>query len=177
MTLIELLVAMSLMAILSVMGYKSFSALLMSRERLMAVSAQWVDLARVFARLGSELGKLTPVSAPSPVPVPQAEGLRLDGEAGGQVLHLALPCNLLAGGVDDIVYRVGPDGVEWSTARAAGQAFPLLGAGYRVHWRLQLDDGQWVEDWHQGASGRPRLLEMQVSHTAFGTITRYWRLP
>ncbi|WP_293239445.1 prepilin-type N-terminal cleavage/methylation domain-containing protein [Paludibacterium sp.] len=170
MTLIELLVAMSLMAILSVLGYKAFSALLISRERLMAVSTQWVDLARVFARMSGEVGVLFP--APG-----AAAPLRLEGEAGQQALQLALPSSLLASGVDNIVYQAGPAGLEWSTARAAGQRFALLDAGYHVRWRLQLDDGRWVDGWQPGGTGRPRLLEMQVNSPVTGTITRYWRLP
>ncbi|WP_208108404.1 PulJ/GspJ family protein [Paludibacterium purpuratum] len=169
MTLIELLVAMSLMAILSVLGYKGFSALLISRERLMEVSAQWVDLARVFARLGGEVSNLSPAVGSVP-------SVQLEGDTDRQVLRLALPSSLLASGVDDVAYQVGVGGLDWSTARAAGQTFPLLGAGYRVHWRLQLEDGRWVDSWRQGGENRPRLLEMQVSNPAFGTITRYWRV-
>lgn len=168
MTLIELLVAMSLMAILSVLGYKGFSALLITRERLMAVSTQWVDLARVFARLGGELDRL-----PGDVP----GRLRLDGDDGRQVLTLQLPSSLLPSGVDTIVYRIDPNGLAWSTARAAGQSFALLDEGFRVQWRVQLADGRWSPSWGGGNSARPRLLEMRVTQPGVDTVTRYWSLP
>ncbi|BEV73364.1 hypothetical protein THUN1379_28460 [Paludibacterium sp. THUN1379] len=172
MTLIELLVAMSLMAILSVLGYQGFSALLIARERLLSVSAQWVDLARVFARVGHDLDRLPPLDGADPRP-----RLLLQGEPTNQVLSVWLPGTPSPGSLDQVRYRAGQEGLAWSSSRADGQFFPLLSSGARVQWRLQLDDGRWVEQWHGASANRPRLLEMQVRDRALGSVTRFWRLP
>lgn len=158
MTLIEVLVAMCLLAILSVLGYKAFSALLLTRERLMETSTRWIALSRVFGQVGDEISTL-----------PAGGGLRLEPDA----LRLASRRSDSA----EIVYRSGNDGLSWSSGRNEDRRFPVLGAEYRVSWSVQLDDGRVVARWRPGDAGRPAALGMHVSGPLVGTASRLWSLP
>jgi general secretion pathway protein J len=174
MTLIELLVAISVLAVLSVMGYKAFSALLISRERLLQVSAQWIELARLFRRVELDLDQLPSSEALDRSP---GKSLRLEGGSGAQRLALTVYSPQLASGRDILIYQSGNPGLSWSSLRAAGQNFPLLGADYDIGWRLRLDDGRWVEHWPDADGGVPRLLELRVRQSGIGAVTRWWSLP
>lgn len=175
MTLIEILVAMSVLAVLSVLGYKAFSALLISRERLMETSSQWVELARLFRRVEYDLDRL-PVSGTG---ASQNAFLRLDAAAGVQRLTLSVYSAASERERDRIVYQPGTDGLSWSSARAEARVYPLLGPDYRVRWRILLDDGRWVSAWpdREGDTGVPRALELQVAQQGIGAVTRLWSLP
>jgi len=173
MTLIELLVAMSVLAVLSVMGYKAFSALLISREHLMSTSTQWIALARAFRQIERDLGGL---------PLPDAErmtpsALRLDGEPAAQRLILTVFSAARASGRDILVYQQQSDGLSWSSLRAGGATEHVFGADYRIRWRILLDDGRWVMHWPDANGGVPRALEMQVTQNSLGAVTRLWSLP
>ncbi|UGA39341.1 prepilin-type N-terminal cleavage/methylation domain-containing protein [Chromobacterium haemolyticum] len=91
MTLIEILVAMSLLAILSVLGYKAFGSLLISRERLMQTSEQWVDAARAFRRLEGDLTGQMPAPTQGQGPSLGGSQLLLQSDGDGQTLT---PCRV-----------------------------------------------------------------------------------
>ncbi|WP_434633047.1 type II secretion system protein GspJ [Chromobacterium sp. CV08] len=186
MTLLEILVAMSLLAILSVMGYKAFGSLLIARERLMQTGAQWVDSARAFRRLESDLTGLQP----QPSAGDQQQGLVLgastltllqDGQ--GQTLVLEMVSTRYPGGMERVVYQSGGGGTSWSAGDAgagAPIAYPLLGKDVTVAWRVMLNDGSWQDAWPVGdtAQGRvPRALEMRIKMPGGRTVRRIWGLP
>ncbi|MCD0493531.1 GspJ family type II secretion system protein [Chromobacterium violaceum] len=186
MTLLEILVAMSLLAILSVMGYKAFGSLLIARERLMQTGEQWVDVARAFRRLESDLSGQQPAANAAE----QQQGLTLGAsslvlqqDGKGQALVLEAVSTRYPSGRERIVYQSGEGGVSWS-AGEAGAASPvvyaLLGRDMRVDWRVLLNDGSWQQAWPMGdaAQGRvPRALEMRVQMPGKGQARRIWVLP
>jgi general secretion pathway protein J len=177
MTLIEIMVAMSLMAILSVLGYRAFSALLLTRERLVEVSREWVDLARAFRRVEGDLVRLPPFDAAAGKTVP----LRLTPAAGGGHLDLLVFSARYPGGVEWIRYQGSGDGVRWSAAApddiGTAPGWRLLDA--RARWRLLLSDGRWVEAWPPGLASAavPRALEMTVFLPGEAPVRRLWSLP
>lgn len=57
-TLIELLVAISIFAILGVMSYRAISQAVHNREQLEAQYSQWQQLARTFSRIESDIQQL-----------------------------------------------------------------------------------------------------------------------
>lgn len=173
MTLIEVLVAMSLLAILSVLGYKAFSNLLIARERLMETSTQWIDLARLFRRIERDLAGLEP----SQVRVSFSPRLSLDQVSGKPRLTLPIYSALADDGRERIVYQQQAAGLVWSSTRVEGEFFPLLGAAYQVRWRVLLNDGRWVESWPDASGAQARALEMRVAQVGIGVVTRLWRLP
>ena len=110
MTLIEILVAMSLLAILSVLGYKAFGSLLISRERLMQTSQQWVDAARAFRRLEGDLSGQVPAPTQGQGPSLGASQLLLQSDGDGQTLTLQNFSARYPGGEERISYRAGAQG-------------------------------------------------------------------
>ncbi|UTH72282.1 type II secretion system protein GspJ [Chromobacterium sp. IIBBL 290-4] len=188
MTLLEILVAMSLLAILSVMGYKAFGSLLIARERLMQTGEQWVDAARAFRRLESDLSG----QQPSPTNGDQmlgamlgASSLTLLEEGKGQSLVLESVSARYPGGMERISYQAGEKGLSWSAGSGgsgseAPIAYTLLGAGMQVSWRVLLNDGSWQNVWPMGdgAQGRvARALEMRVKMPGGKQVHRVWVLP
>lgn len=169
MTLIEVLVAMSVLAILSVLGYRAFGALLIARERLMETSGQWIDLARLFRRVGRDLARLPPQGAAD-----AAAALQLDGAPDRQRLTLTVFSPDGAEALERIRYDAA-SGLGWRSSRAGDTEYPLLPAGYRVHWRLLLEDGRWRADWPAPGS-RPSALQLQVEADGIGSVSRLWSL-
>lgn len=180
MTLIELLIAMSLLSILTVMGYRAFANLLQAREQLMATGERWVQLARVLRRLEGELLRLPSSSAPG---LPGAPALWLaPGEGGGQQLRLQLFSAAYPDGLAALSYD-SARGLDWRSAHvgsvAQSDSHRLLDPRYHVSWRVLASDGQWHGQWPPSgiSSALPRALEMQVQMTQDETVRRLWLLP
>ncbi|WP_047258464.1 type II secretion system protein GspJ [Chromobacterium subtsugae] len=186
MTLLEILVAMSLLAILSVMGYKAFGSLLIARERLMQTGEQWVDAARAFRRLESDLSG----QQPQPSAGDQQQGLALGAssltllqDGKGQSLVLESVSARYPGGMERISYHAGGGGLSWSAGDAGGGEpirYALLGPDMKVSWRVMLNDGSWQDAWPMGdaAQGRvARALEMRVLMPGQQPVRRIWSLP
>lgn len=57
-TLIELLVAMAIFAIIAVLSYRSLGSVFQTREQLQTETAKWRDTALFFSRLENDLGAL-----------------------------------------------------------------------------------------------------------------------
>src|SRR5215212_3277534 len=70
-TLVELLVALAIFAILSAFAYRSLTAMLESRERLQEESRKWRDIALFVGRIERDLRAILdrPAKAPSGTPL------------------------------------------------------------------------------------------------------------
>lgn len=168
MTLIELLGAISVLSIMSLLGYRAFSALLVSQAHLQSVSSQWLELARVFRRVERDLESLPSME----LPVAGHQQLQLEAAVAGGLLHLPIwRAGMFSGYVQ---YQAGPDGLTWSSSQSGTASYPLLPAGYQVRWRLLLADGRWVAHWPERSGGGLRALEMQIAHPAIGEVRRLW---
>lgn len=168
MTLIELLVAISVLAIMSLLGYRAFSALLISQAHLQSVSRQWLELARVFRRIERDLETLPSME----LPIAGHQQLQLEVAVAGGLLHL--PTGHAGRFSGHVLYQAGPEGLVWSSSQSGAASYPLLPAGYQVRWRLLLADGRWVAHWPDGAGGVLRALEMRIAHPATGEVRRLW---
>ncbi|QOZ82806.1 MULTISPECIES: type II secretion system protein GspJ [Chromobacterium] len=183
MTLIEILVAMSLLAILSVLGYKAFGSLLISRERLMQTSEQWVDAARAFRRLEGDLTGQMPAPTQGQGPSLGGSQLLLQSDGDGQTLTLQSFSARYPGGQERISYHAGAQGLSWAAGDAQGAAptaYVLLAKDAAVRWRVMLDDGNWLENWppREASSARsPRALEMRIRMPGNEWAKRIWALP
>ncbi|GGY08108.1 PulJ/GspJ family protein [Paludibacterium paludis] len=184
-TLIEILIAMSIMAILSVLGYKAFSNLLIARESLMETSRRWVDLARAFRRVETDLSRL-PTEAWLEEARRQgrfAVPLRLSGSEGDASLDLEVYSGLTPQGRERLSYRSGAAGLTWQGQRlgasVASRPYRLFPPGYRVSWRVMSPDGGFVGAWPRDgdSAGSPRALEMRVVMPDGTAVTRLWNLP
>lgn len=164
-TLIELLIAMSLMALLAILGYRAFASLLIARERLMSTGSQWNDLAHAFAQVERDVAQLPP----------------------GQVNALALQqgwltLNVPNAGVPDgrewRRYRPASGGLAWSWGTASSvpaNDWPLLEAS-GTRWQVGLQNGAWRDSWPDG-NDKPILLKLTVKLADGGEVERVWALP
>lgn len=184
MTLIEILVAMSVLAVLSVLGYRAFANLLLAREQLMQTGERWIQLARVLRRLEAELQRL-PRAQPgmdAQSAAASTAGLQLQPVAGGQQLLLRLFSARYPDGEERVQYQATA-GLDWragpSDSQLAATPFTLLAPGYRVQWRVLAAGGRWYPQWppQQDARARPLALEMQVAIPGDATVRRLWVLP
>jgi len=173
-TLIELLVAMSLLAILSVLGYRAFGNLLIARERLMDSGTRWVELARTFRRLEGELAELSPLARVNNGVPP----LLLQQDGPRQQLVLRRFSARYAGGSEALRYRADGQGLAWSAGApdAAASFLPLLPADSPVHFRVMAASGNWFDSWPVPGE-TARALEMAVTPPGSGPIRRQWALP
>ncbi len=184
MTLIEILIAMSIMAILSVLGYKAFSNLLIARESLMATSQRWVDLARGFRRVETDIARLPTAAAQEDARRDGQRGLPLRLDSGGSAGHLELQVfsGMTPEGRETIRYQAG-DGLTWQAQKQGvsklASPWRVFPAGYQVSWRVMGADGSFTEVWpREGeSSALPRALEMHVVMPDGTGVTRLWNLP
>ncbi|RQW28092.1 prepilin-type N-terminal cleavage/methylation domain-containing protein [Rhodobacteraceae bacterium CH30] len=180
MTLIEILVAMSLMAILSVLGYKAFSSLLIARERLVSLSDEWVGLARVMRRVESDVGRLTRENTGKDSAGP---ALQLQSENGKQHLQLAGYSSKSPEGRELRHYLADDSGLQWSAALAGldREILPqrLLDATSRTRFSVMLADGNESENWPLADGGGldARALVMTVTLAGGQRVRRVWSLP
>ena len=166
MTLIELLIAMSLMALLAILGYRAFASMLIARERLMSTASQWNDLARAFAQVERDVAALAPGQASATVAL-----------SSGQ-LQLSLPSTISADGKEARQYSALAGGLAWGWSNASsGPAtlYPLLEAS-GTHWQIGTQDGAWHDNWPDGGS-LAVLLKLNVQLPDGETVQRLWALP
>ncbi|AXK40571.1 prepilin-type N-terminal cleavage/methylation domain-containing protein [Crenobacter cavernae] len=168
MTLIEVLVAMALMALLSVMGYRAFGNLLISRERLMATADEWTALARAFSRVERDLSRLPPGAAGAALRLAEDGALALTADAPNAI-----------DGEETIEYSVREQGLWWASheVNASGTAWPLL-PGKAPLWQVGLSDGRWFARWPlPDGGGRPVAVKLSLPLSDGHRVERVWALP
>lgn len=165
-TLIELLIAMSLLALLSVLGYRAFASLLIARESLISTSSQWNDLARAFARIERDLASLAPGQHAKAISLNQGQ------------LTLSVPSAASPDGQEARLYLPVSGGIAWAWRTAANPQltrYPLLEAP-GAHWALRLGDGSWRDHWPDG-HGNPVALKLTLQLADGQKLERIWALP
>jgi general secretion pathway protein J len=167
-TLVELLVALAIFALLSGFAYRSLSAMLEAREKLREDARKWRDVAVFVSRLERDLGSLVPRMARGPSgallsPVSSSLATQNEGEglaltrAGSPLLESALAAP------QRVAYRLRDGRVErlsWASLDAAPReeptAVPILGAVRALSFRfLDPKSGEWRLAWAPPGSAQP----------------------
>lgn len=149
-TLLEVLIAIALMAVLAVLGWRGLDSILVTRERLTRSSDDLKALSVCFAQMEEDLRRAWPVRLLNlPVPV---IGFAVAGEGDGapplQLLREP-PAGTLAGTVQRVSYRLRADVLErgfapWAAVSAESAASqpaqsltwqPLVGQVSRLRMR------------------------------------------
>lgn len=152
-SLIELLIAMALLAILAGIGGRGLIAVAEGHRYLEAERQRWDGIAALFARLGDDVG--------------QAIG-RNETNAQGQ----RLPAWRTDPAIGLLEYsRSGPSGplrVSWRKSGArielaldSGDWLPVLGDVRRLEWHQLDDQGNWLPNW-PGVDRLPRAVMIIV---------------
>lgn len=189
-TLVELLVAMAVLAVLASVSFRGLSAILEAEARVQSETRRWNDVAIAVAHMSRDLSLAVPRtvrdiagSARSAIIV----GNSLDGSQGQlQITRIGDGDNASSqGGLRRIEYRLRAGTLEYlvwpATDLAPGAApsvNPVLENVAGLELRALGQDGTWSATWPAGqqANALPRALEARIALASGERITRLFTL-
>ena len=198
-TLVELLVALAIFAIMAVMSYRALDSVFQTRQHLSSETARLRDMALLFARLDDDFATLLDRPARNADILPD-DALRLTAFLpGADDATLVFTRSGFSGstGIAATPQRVGyrlKDGtlelVLWPSLDAAPrtrpQAYPALANVREVKWRAMDAGGSWQNVWRStpvattsaaiAASLYPAAIEISVSLVSGETFVRVFAL-
>jgi general secretion pathway protein J len=184
-TLLEVLIAVAIVATIAVMGYRAVAALADSESRLSIEATRWRALDAFFARLEGDLREAVPRGARLGSTreaawlgtVGDGDGnaaltfsragpeFNLESSSGGQRLQYRL-----RDGTVEVLYWPGYDRV----ATVAPTAYPLLADVARFRLTYLTKDGGWVNAWPvTGDTDLPRAARAELT-LANGEVIERW---
>lgn len=188
-TLVELLVATLVLAVLAVMAYRGLTAVQDSERHLAQVSGRWQDISRAVERFGRDVRQAVERSGlDRSGQLPPFRGVQgRHGEAAVPADAAQLSFSVGGGeGLDTrrVGYRWRESNLElllWPTPEAAGQApkiYPLLGGVKAVEIAYLDERGQWRDAWPQpGSAARPRAVRLRLALEEGIGVERLFDLP
>ncbi|MDA8384174.1 MAG: type II secretion system minor pseudopilin GspJ [Betaproteobacteria bacterium] len=185
-TLVELLVAVAIFALLSALAYRGLDAVLATRDHVLAEDRKWRDVAIFFARFGQDLGSAVdrPVSAPDGLTAEPAFYGGPDGPHGAPEIvftRMGFPDRHDPMAAPQRVgYRLRGGRVEWllwPALDAAPSTRPLVTRMLAHVTRLDfayLDrEGRWAGAWPARAGeDLPRAVKVTVVLAGGGRLVR-----
>jgi general secretion pathway protein J len=186
-TLLEIMIAMAIMATMAVLGYRALEAMTQSEARLAAEAARWRTLDLFFARLEGDLREAVPRSARFGESREPAWLATVDGE-GNAVLAFSRAgpeFNLEPGSAGQrLGYRFRNGVIEvlyWASYDRAPTAepsvYPLLAdvASFRLAYLGK--DGVWLANWPvAGDADLPRAARVELVLANGESIDRWLAL-
>ncbi len=187
-TLIELLVAMAIFAIIAVMAYRTLGSVFQTREQLQNESAKWRDTALFFSRLENDLGALLnrPIRNADNLPEPAFLLRRLAAAENEATLtvtrtgfadtdgEMAAPQRIgyrLRDGKLELLIWPGLD----QAPRAKPQVFAALKNVREASWRALHPTQSWLPGWDKLEADTltfPAALELSLTLATGEKITR-----
>lgn len=193
-TLIEILVAVALLAVIGVLGYRGLDQINRASAMVIAEAETWQRLNGVFARLGHDLNQaLSPALAPATRHAPTfwAQGTLREAGAPGHEFSFLRPATG-GGDVQRVTYRferpanrsTTDTGVWqlwiWPGRDASGEArrMLLLDGIDRLEIAALDPQGQWWSQWPTGwQQTLPRALRVTLTLADQRQIVRIFDLP
>lgn len=191
-TLIEVLVAVAIFAIMAVAAYRGLSVMLDARARVEQENRQWRNLALFFGRLENDIAAALdrPVAGASGLALPALSGNAT--AAGGDDAQLALTRSGftdqagIPGSPQRVGYRLRGETVELLTwpvldqaPRSSPDAVPAL-AGVKDFVLRYLDhSGNWQQQWPLAGRNEdlPAAVEVRVVLLSGEEVRRVFALP
>ncbi len=166
-TLVEVLVALAILALLSTVGWRSLAAVLEARERLAAEAARWQAVAAFFDRFAHEAGR----ALERPVRATGGPRPAWEGDAATGVSFSRGASDAAGGAAARVAYLLAADGTllrrAWPAldARDSDAVDQLALSG--VAW-LGIDylggDGRWWPSWPvDGEAALPRAVRLRLA--------------
>jgi general secretion pathway protein J len=175
-TLVELLVALAIFAILSAFAYHGLAAMLDSREALQRETRKWRDVTLFVGRIERDLAAVLDRPAIGSAGTPQRpvssalEGPKREGLAftrSGSYLQenaLAAPQRVAYRWMDGRIERLGWSGVDISP-REEPTAVPVLAGVSALAFRFLDARGEWRGAWGLPGSSDPLPAAIEVTLT------------
>ena len=189
-TLVELLVALAIFAVMAGFAYRGLQSMLDSREALQKDTRKWRDVALFVGRVERDLSavlatKQTGLSRrPAPVTsvvetVTPGDGIALT--RSGNLLQenaLAAPQRIAYRLRDGAIERLTWTSVDYS-AREEPATVRVLGSVSSLGFRYLLENGEWRSSWgvSAGDSALPAAVEVTLKLASGETIVRLVDLP
>ncbi len=192
-TLIELLVAVTLLALLTTMAYRGIDSMSRTSEHSLAEGERWQAVALLFERLASDVSQ--PARRPvrigaDPVqPLPEWSGKRPDEAAGGDPAAAQLEFSRKSPAWRDEIrlgYRLRDGKVElliWQVLDRAPNTLPevyvLLEGVSNLHFRHLDAAGRWQDVWPfpGGTEILPRAIAVELDLSNGIKLNRVFALP
>lgn len=186
-TLIEVLIATAIVALLALLGYRAVAALSDSEDKLSAEATRWRTLDLFFARLEGDLRQAIPRPARSGG-TREAAWAAADDAAGNGVLEFSragpeFTLEPSSAGAR-LEYRFRDGNVEvlyWASydrpAGAEPAAYPLVSGVASFRLAYLAKDGTWLDLWPRaGEADLPRAVKVDLTLTSGETIERWLAL-
>ncbi len=187
-TLIEVVVALFILALLAIGGYRGLTAVLQARDAVAQETRKWQQLMFFFARMEQDVAQVLHRPVRDQVGNVQPEWLGLATVAARNEAQLAFT----RAGMSDagaallvpqrIGYRLEDDTIlllRWpaldQAANAEPQRYPLLSGVREFKLRYLSTAGGWYEQWPpsgQGAPGLPVAVEVALTLVSGEQVTR-----
>jgi general secretion pathway protein J len=186
-TLIEVLIAVAIVALLSLLGYRAVSALSQSEAKLSAEATRWRSLDLFFARLEADLRQAVPRPARLADALEPAWAGTTD-DAGNGLLEFSRAGPEFAlepsSAGARMAYRFRAGSVEvlyWASYdRPQGvdpTAYPLVTGVTGFQLSYLANNGSWLETWpHAGESILPRAVKVDLTLASGEKIERWLAL-
>jgi general secretion pathway protein J len=183
-TLLELLVALAILSLLSVLGYRALASLTDSETQLSAEAAHWRALDALFMRLEGDLRQAQPRPARvgAEVEPPWVGSADLDGNAVLRFSRAGPEFALEPGSAGQrIGYRLNNGALEvlyWPyldvAPGSAPTAYALADGISRFHVEYLDRSGAWRAQWPvAGEAALPRAVRVQLTLADGATIERW----
>ncbi|HUH93011.1 MAG TPA: type II secretion system minor pseudopilin GspJ [Casimicrobiaceae bacterium] len=186
-TLVEVLIAVAIVALLSLLGYRAIAALSDSETKLSAEATRWRTLDLFFARLEGDLRQAVPRPArlggtrePAWAGATDATGNALleFSRAGPEFTLEPSSAGARMGyrfhdGTVDVLYWASYDRPQ----SAAPAAYPLISGIARFQIAYLAKDGSWLDSWPQpGEADLPRAVKVDLALESGEKIERWLAL-
>jgi general secretion pathway protein J len=190
-TLLEVLIAIAIVAVIALLGYRALAALSDAETRLAAEATRWRTLDLFFARLEGDMRQAVPRSARSGSTreAPWLGFIADPGSDGGDSVlafsRAGPEFNLEPGSAGQrIGYRLRNGNVEvlyWTSydrpPDAQATSYALLGDVARFRLTYLARDNAWVDGWPvTGDTDLPRAVRVQLTLSSGETIERWLAL-
>lgn len=166
-TLVELLVALAIFAVISVLTLRALSGSLEQRAHIEGEARKWRDLGRLFGMLESDLAAAlgTPASPLIGRAAPGTDGIWLELARAGRDAAGETPV-----APRGVVYRLHGGNVERTTSHAlsAGSGGDVIGtsrfapAVRSLALRYLSSRGDWLAEWRDATGDAPRAVELSI---------------
>lgn len=175
-TLIELVVALAVFAVLGTLTYRGTAQLIDSRQRLGGELERWRAVERALNLIDTDLQQL---AAPQPV---AGGAAAIELRRSGEETELRLLSLSSADTARRIAFRHAGGRLEWlrwpgRDPRETPQIDTLLDPVTAVRWRFLGNDG-WLDHWPPRSTPNsiPAGVELQLDLPGAGTLTRLYAL-
>lgn len=173
-TLIELLVAVLILAILGVMCWRAINASLDSRDHILEVQHRWQKLSRGFSLIEHNLLQTAERASTAPGTIPDFQLQKLENGDQRLVFWRMDPVQ----GARLTGFRVENDQLQllrWPhnvpVTSVAGQlkVESIIDGAHKVRWAVLNSQGDWVDAW---AGGVPNGIRLDMDIDGVGHVQR-----